>query len=91
MAAAVELLEEFGPALGRPTVDTLQASRYVNMKELRPRGGHLRVLFAFDPRKTAVLLLRGDKAGRWNDWYEEALPMADELFEEHFKMIADED
>jgi hypothetical protein len=56
LTAAVELLEEFGPALGRPTVDTLERSRHPNMRELRPRGGFLRVLFAFDPRRTAVPL-----------------------------------
>jgi hypothetical protein len=49
LTAAVELLEQGGPALGRPLVDTLKGSRHPNMKELRPHGGHMRVLFAFDP------------------------------------------
>lgn len=51
------VLEQVGPALGRPWVDTLEGSRHAHMKELRPRGGHLRVVSAFDPRRTALLLL----------------------------------
>ena len=53
---AVAWLEEHGPAGGRPFVETIRASRHGRMKELRPRGGNLRVLFAFDPRRTAILL-----------------------------------
>ena len=49
---AVQELAERGPALGRPWVETITGSRHPNVKELRPRGGHLRVLFAFDPRRT---------------------------------------
>lgn len=90
VAAAVELLEQHGPALGRPIVDTLEGSRHPNMKELRPRGGHIRVLFAFDPRRTAILLCGGDKSGLWSAWYAEAIPAADKLFEEHLQAIADE-
>lgn len=90
LTAAVELLEEFGPALGRPTVDTLEQSRHPNMKELRPRGGFLRVLFAFDPRRTAILLCGGDKSGRWNAWYAEAVPLADRLYDEHLATLAEE-
>lgn len=51
VTAAVELLEHSGPALGRPLVDTLKGSRHPNVKELRPHGGHMRVLFAFDSRR----------------------------------------
>ena len=90
VAAAVELLEQHGPALGRPIVDTLEGSRHPNMKELRPRGGHIRVLFAFDPRRTAILLCGGDKSGLWSAWYAEAIPAADQLFEEHLQAIANE-
>lgn len=85
--AAVEILEEAGPALGRPLVDTLEGSRLLNMKELRPRGGHLRVLFAFDPRRVAILLLGGDKSGRWKAWYVEAIPAAEQLYEEHLAQL----
>ena len=90
VAAAVELLEQHGPSLGRPIVDTLEGSRHPNMKELRPRGGHIRVLFAFDPRRTAILLCGGDKSGLWSAWYAEAIPVADQLYEEHLQTIADE-
>jgi hypothetical protein len=78
--AAVGALEADGPALGRPYVDTLKTSRHSHLKELRPRGGNLRILFAFGPRRDAVLLLGGDKTGRWEEWYEEAIPAADDLY-----------
>ena len=80
---AVEVLQEKGPGLGRPLVDTVQGSRHSNMKELRPRGGFIRILFAFDPRRMAILLIGGDKRGRWNEWYQEMVPLADRLFDEH--------
>jgi hypothetical protein len=60
------------------------------MKELRPRGGHIRVMFAFDPRRTAILLIGGDKTGRWEPWYEEMVPIADVLFDEHLRAIEKE-
>jgi len=88
--AAVEVLQERGPGLGRPWVDTLQGSRHPNMKELRPRGGHLRILFAFDPRRAAILLLGGDKTGQWSSWYEQAIPQADDLYDEHLRELRDE-
>lgn len=71
IAAAVDDLESKGPALGRPFVDSIKGSRHHNMKELRSVGGYLRMLFAFDPRRTALLLLGGDKRGNWTGWYEE--------------------
>jgi hypothetical protein len=61
------------------------------MKELRPLGGDLRILFAFDPRRTAILLLGGDKSGKWNEWYAEMLPIADRLYDEHLAELAVED
>ncbi len=76
--ASVTALEEGGPALGRPDVDTLKASRHPNMKALRPRGGNLRIIFAFDPRRSAILLLGGDKTGQWRRWYREMIPVADQ-------------
>jgi len=90
VTAAVELLEQGGPALGRPLVDTLKGSRHPNMKELRPRGGQMRVLFAFDPRRMAILLLGGDKSRRWSGWYAEAIPAADQLYDEHLQTLPDE-
>jgi hypothetical protein len=83
VVAAVEVLEQVGPGLGRPLVDSIQGSRHHNMKELRPRGGSLRILFAFDPRRTAILLLGGDKTDRWQEWYAEAIPTADDLYDRY--------
>jgi hypothetical protein len=84
--ARVDLLEAEGPALGRPTVDTIASSRHPNMKELRvSKGGAIRILFAFDPRRQAVLLIGGDKRGRWQAWYEKAIPLADDLFGDYLR------
>ena len=90
MTAAVEALEDRGPALGRPFVDVIQASRHAHMKELRPRGGNIRVMFAFDPRRTAILLTGGDKSGQWESWYEEIVPIADALYDQHLLAIEKE-
>ena len=81
--AAVEILEERGPSLGRPLVDTITGSRHKNMKELRPPIGNMRILFAFDPRRTAILLIGGDKSGQWSRWYKKMVPVADRLYDEH--------
>lgn len=87
---AVEALEERGPVLGRPFADTVSGSRHANMKELRPPEGNLRVLFAFDPRRMAILLLGGDKTGRWREFYEETIPVADDLYDEHLRLLREE-
>jgi hypothetical protein len=84
---AVEALAEVGPTLGRPLVDTLRDSRHTNMKELRPRPGNLRVLFAFDPRRTAILLIGGDKTGQWRAWYTRTIPLADDLYDDYLKEL----
>lgn len=83
LEAAVELLEQRGPALGRPLVDTVKGSRHANMKELR--AATIRVLFAFDPKRTAILLIGGDKRDRWQEFYQRMIPLADDLFDEHLK------
>lgn len=88
--AALELLAEHGPQLGRPIVDTVSASRHRNMKELRPGSSgrsELRVLFAFDPDRQAILLVAGDKAGNWQRWYKKNIPIADDLFDDHIRRI----
>ena len=77
----VDLLEQLGPTLGRPVVDSIKASRHQNMKELRT--GSLRVLFIFDPVSTAVLLLGGDKRDHWQAWYETAISTADYLYDDY--------
>ncbi len=84
---AVAKLQERGPALSRPLADTLEGSRYPNLKELRPLGSTIRILFAFDPRRTAILLLGGDKSGRWEEWYEEMIPEADRLYEVYLEEL----
>ncbi|MGI8847040.1 MAG: type II toxin-antitoxin system RelE/ParE family toxin [Candidatus Dormibacteria bacterium] len=87
---AVEHLQATGPGLGRPWVDTVKGSRHANMKELRPRCGHLRVLFAFDSRRSALLLIGGDKSDRWKAWYAEAIPEADRLYDDHLEALRQE-
>ncbi|WP_261560536.1 type II toxin-antitoxin system RelE/ParE family toxin [Frankia tisae] len=76
---AIDLLVEAGPGLGRPLVDTISGSSLPNLKELRP--GAVRILFCFDPWRSSILLVAGDKSGRWNAWYTEAVPLA----EQHYK------
>lgn len=86
LLAHARLLEQFGPALGRPTVDTLKASRHSNMKELRFswRSAVWRIAFAFDPRRQAVLLVGGDKAGvDQRRFYRRLIELADRRYEEH--------
>ena len=85
--AAVRFLQEHGPALGRPFVDTIHRSRHANMKELRPQSSQIRVLFAFDPRRMAILLIGGDKTNRWNEWYARMIPVADGLYDEHLETL----
>lgn len=88
--AALELLAERGPHLGRPLVDTVVGSRHRNMKELRPGSSgrsELRVLFAFDPERQAILLVGGDKAGNWAKWYTKNIPVADERFDRHLERL----
>jgi len=87
----VRLLQMRGPSLGRPHADLIQSSRHSNMKELRVQhaGRPYRVLFAFDPKRCAILLTGGDKTG--NDrWYEEFVPIADRLYEEHLVALEKE-
>ena len=91
ISAKVELLEEHGPTLPRPHADVITSSKHSNMKELRGRVGdaNLRVLFAFDPRRTAVLLIGGDKTGNAS-WYQQFVPIADQLFGEHLAQLKKE-
>jgi hypothetical protein len=91
---AIYALSRSGPALGRPLVDTIASSKIKNLKELRPGSSgtsEVRILFAFDPWRSAILLIAGDKAGRWNRWYTEAIPKAEQLYEIYLKERADEE
>lgn len=83
--AVVDMLEQRGPGLGRPLVDTIRGSRHANLKELRTTM--IRVLFAFDPRRTAILLIGGDKRDRFKEFYALMIPLADDLLDEHLKEL----
>jgi hypothetical protein len=88
--ALMGLLKQFGPALGRPRVDTLKGSRHANMKELRfdAADGVWRVAFAFDPKRQAILLVGGDKSGGSEKrFYRQLIEKADARFDEHVKRI----
>lgn len=90
VSAALEILADLGPGLGRPLVDTVSRSRHRNMKELRPGSSgrsEIRILFAFDPARKAVLLIAGDKRGDWKRWYRNHVPIADDLFDEHLDQL----
>ncbi|MEL6939039.1 MAG: type II toxin-antitoxin system RelE/ParE family toxin [Cyanobacteria bacterium J06598_1] len=87
------LLETFGPLLGRPTVDTLNASKYSNMKELRfdSDGGVWRTAFAFDPDRKAILLIAGNKSGgSQKRFYKQLIKKADSRFDEHLQKLEEE-
>ena len=88
--AKVNLLELFGPALGRPHADTLNGSRFANMKELRADvADHtLRIAFAFDTSRAAILLVGGDKRGKpQKPFYRQLIAKADVLYAEHLGTI----
>jgi hypothetical protein len=87
--AAIDVLAALGPGLGRPLVDTIEGSSIANLKELRVSS--TRILFLFDPWRSSVLLVAGDKAGRWSSWYEEAIPLAEQRFEIYLKERAKEE
>ena len=88
---SIELLLAKGPNLGRPHVDTVNGSKHNNMKELRTQhqGRPLRTFFAFDPRRSAILLIGGEKTGN-NRFYEQMLPIADKLYDEYLQELTDE-
>jgi hypothetical protein len=87
----VRLLEQFGPQLPRPFADNVKGSRHANMKELRTqcKGRPLRTFFAFDPRRSAILLIGGDKTGD-DRFYEQMVPVADSLFDAHLAQLRKE-
>ncbi|MDE2940285.1 MAG: type II toxin-antitoxin system RelE/ParE family toxin [Chloroflexota bacterium] len=84
ITAGVGLLEEQGPTLDYPYTSAINSSRHGNMRELRiqSRGRPLRVFYAFDPRRTAILLIGGDKTGD-NRFYTTLVNRADDLYDEH--------
>ncbi len=93
VVAALELPQERGPQLGGPLADGVKASLHKNMKELRPGSkgtSELRILYAFDVRRSEILLVAGDKSGKWKQWYKENVPLADDLYEEHLRQLKGE-
>ena len=91
ITAYVGILEERGPQLDHPFTSGIAQSRHSHMRELRVqhKGRPYRVLYAFDPRRSAVLLIGGNKTG--NDrWYDEYVPIADRLYDEHIATLRKE-
>ncbi len=91
LARSVGLLEVLGPALGFPHSSKVNGSRYPQMRELRTQSGGrpLRTLYAFDPLRTAILLIGGDKTGDGR-WYEKFVLVADRLYETHLEELRKE-
>ena len=88
--ALSQVLQQFGPQLGRPRVDTLNGSKHANMKELRfsAADGEWRLAFAFDPTRKAILLVAGDKSGVSEPkFYKRLIAKADERFEAHLRRL----
>lgn len=91
VAASIGLLEAKGPHLPFPYSSGVASSRHARMRELRSQvhGHPFRTLYAFDPRRVAILLIAGDKTG--NDrWYEIFVPRADDLYDDHLKTLEEE-
>lgn len=85
---AIDRLAEAGPGLGRPLVDRLGGSEIHNLKELRPASAgssEIRIIFVFDPWRSAILLVGGDKSGDWSGWYRKTIPQAEKLYVEYVK------
>lgn len=82
----LSLLEKYGPNLKRPYVDTLKGSKIPNLKELRfsHEGAPIRILFVFDPKRQAVIILGGDKS-KDKRWYEKNIPHAEKLYKEYLE------
>lgn len=91
---AIDRLAEGGFGLGRPLVDRITGSEVHNLKELRPGSAgrsEIRILFVFDPWRSAILLVGGDKSGDWQGWYRIAVPRAEELYTDYLKEREEEE
>lgn len=89
--AALVVLQQLGPGLGRPLVDTVNDSKFMNMKELRVqhRGKPLRAFFIFDPLRQAIVLCIGNKSGK-KRFYKEMLDIAEQQYELHLSTLGDQ-
>lgn len=91
---AIDRLAEAGPNLGRPLVDRVKGASVHNMKELRPGSSgrsEIRILFVFDPWRSAILLVGGDKSGDWQGWYRRTIPEAEWLYGQYLAERRDEE
>jgi hypothetical protein len=86
VAVSIERLGALGPGAGRPLVDSVEGSKHSNLKELRPTQT-IRVFFAFDSRRVAMLLVGGDKAGRTKRFYRRMIPKADKIYDTHLRRL----
>lgn len=90
--AAIDVLREYGPNLKRPLVGKIEGSIIKSMKELRPGSvgkSEIRILFVFDPKRHAIMLIGGDKQNKWEKWYKKAIPEAEARYlawlEKHYE------
>ncbi len=90
LGASFEALERYGPTLGRPLVERIKRSRIHKLKELRVPSSNVRVLFAFDSRRNAVMLAGGDKTNDWDRWYARNTPLAERRLAAHERRIGGE-
>ncbi|WP_375207249.1 type II toxin-antitoxin system RelE/ParE family toxin [Hyphococcus sp.] len=93
LLAQAQVIETFGPAAGRPRVDTLKGSKHANMKELRfdAYDGVWRAAFAFDPKREAIILVAADKSGgSERKFYKRLIKTADERFDQHLKALKED-
>jgi len=86
---AIARIVDGGPTLGRPHVDVIHRSRVHKLKEARVDRG-MRLLFAFDSNQNAVMLVGGDKTGKWNRWYPRKIELAERLYADHERSIGKE-
>jgi len=89
LTAAIARVVRVGPTLGRPHVDVVHGTRIRKLKEARIDRS-IRVLFAFDSNRRPIMLLGGDKAGKWNRWYPQKIRLAERLYLDHERSIGKE-
>ena len=85
VSAAINALEAKGPILGRPLADRIKGSRFQNLKELRPPGSSIRILYYFDGARRAVLLVAGNKSNNWHEWYVKNILIAESRIQEEYR------
>jgi len=91
VAAAIGLLEDHGVELGFPRSSAIKGSKFKHLRELRIQinGNPYRILYAFDPRRVAILLIGGNKGGD-DRWYQKSIPKAEKLLEEHIQRLSNQ-